>query len=397
MLNSSKEKIMQIGIDQLAFYTPKTYLDLVDLAHARGEEPDKYRIGIGQYEQAVIPVTQDAVTLAANAAVKVVNETNRDRIAMVLFGTESGIDNSKSAAVYLKRLLNLPDNIRAVELKQACYGATAGVQFAHDYVSLHPDKQVLVIGADIARYGLNTPGEVTQGGGAVALTISANPRLLNLDNETAFRSEDIMDFWRPLYRSEALVDGRFSENVYIDFFKAVWLDYQQQTNRTIADFTAFVFHLPFTKMGLKALRAVLPEADEAQQKQLTTNFEASRQYNRQVGNLYTGSLYLSLRSLFDNASLKPGQRIGLFSYGSGAEGEFYSGTISDHFDAQSSRQEFTAFFESRQQLDVAQYERLFSQQLPNHDVLLDVSHDEARFVLSGIKHDQRQYLDRENA
>lgn len=388
---------MQIGIDQLAFYTPSTYLDLVDLAHARGEEPDKYRIGIGQYEQAVIPVTQDAVTLAANAAAKVVNETNRDQIAMVLFGTESGIDNSKSAAVYLKRLLNLPDNIRAVELKQACYGATAGVQFAHDYVFLHPDKQVLVIGADIARYGLNTPGEVTQGGGAVALTISAEPKLLNLDNETAFKSEDIMDFWRPLYRTEALVDGRFSENVYIDFFKTVWQDYQQQTNRTIADFTAFAFHLPFTKMGLKALRAILPEASEAQQKQLMANFEASRQYNQRVGNLYTGSLYLSLRSLFDNASLKPGERIGLFSYGSGAEGEFFSGTISEQFDVQASRKEFTNFFKSRQRLNMPEYERLFSQQLPAHDVLLDLSHDDARFVLTGIKHDQRQYLDRQHA
>ncbi|WP_203648838.1 hydroxymethylglutaryl-CoA synthase [Secundilactobacillus yichangensis] len=388
---------MQIGIDQLAFYTPSTYLDLVDLAHARGEEPDKYRIGIGQYEQAVIPVTQDAVTLAANAAAKVVDETNRDQIAMVLFGTESGIDNSKSAAVYLKRLLNLPDNIRAIELKQACYGATAGVQFAHDYVFLHPDKQVLVIGADIARYGLNTPGEVTQGGGAVALTISAEPKLLNLDNETAFKSEDIMDFWRPLYRTEALVDGRFSENVYIDFFKTVWQDYQQQTNRTIADFTAFAFHLPFTKMGLKALRAILPEASEAQQKQLMANFEASRQYNQRVGNLYTGSLYLSLRSLFDNASLKPGERIGLFSYGSGAEGEFFSGTISEQFDVQVSRDEFANFFKNRQRLNMPEYERLFSQQLPAHDVLLDLSHDDARFVLTGIKHDQRQYLDRQQA
>lgn len=388
---------MQIGIDQLAFYAPKTYLDLVDLAHARGEEPDKYRIGIGQYEQAVIPVTQDVVTLAANAAVKVVDKTNREQIAMILFGTESGIDHSKSAAVYLKRLLNLPDNLRAVEIKQACYGATAGLQFAHDYVRLHPDKQVLVIGADIARYGINTPGEVTQGGGAVAMTISADPKLLNLDDETAFRSEDIMDFWRPLYRTEALVDGRFSENVYIDFFKTVWLDYQQQTNRTIADFTALAFHLPFTKMGLKALRAVLPEADVEQQKRLKMNFEASRQYNRRVGNLYTGSLYLSLRSLFDNAALKPGQRIGLFSYGSGAEGEFFSGTVSEQFDVQQSRQWFSKFFSNRQQLTMTQYEQLFSQQLPHHDVLLDVTHDDARFVLAGIKHDQRQYLDRSRA
>jgi 3-hydroxy-3-methylglutaryl CoA synthase len=83
-----------------------------------------------------------------------------------------------------------------------------------------------------------------------------------------------------------------------------------------------------------------------------------------------------------------------FSYGSGAEGEFFSGTISDAFDVQASRRWFTDFFRSRQRLTMTQYERLFSQQLPDHDVLLDLSHDDARFVLTGIKHDQRQYLDR---
>lgn len=385
---------MEIGIDQLAFSTPAMYVDLTDLAHARGEDPNKYLIGIGQSQQAVVPVTQDVVTMAADAASQIIDDTNRDKIAMILFGTESGIDHSKSAAVYLKRLLGLPDQLRAIELKQACYGATAGVQFAKDYVTLHPDKQVLVIGADIARYGIKTPGEVTQGGGAVAMLVSATPRLLALDDTTSFRSEDIMDFWRPLYRTEALVDGRYSENVYIDFFKAVFADYCQQSQRTIADFKALTFHLPFTKMGLKALRAVLPQADDAQQAELLTQFEASRAYNRQVGNLYTGSLYLSLRSLLDNSNLEVGDRIGLFSYGSGAEGEFFSGTLVQSLPDTASKAKIETALRQRRQLSVAEYEQIFAEQLPAHDILLDTSNDSSRFVLTGIKHDQRQYVDR---
>lgn len=386
---------MKIGIDRLGFYAPDTYLDLRDLAQARNEDPNKYLIGIGQSEQTVVPITQDVVTMAANAAARIITDENRDQIAMVLFGTESGIDHSKSAAVYLKRLLNLPDHIRAVELKQACYGATAGVQFAKDFVANHPDKQVLVVGADIARYGLNTPGEVTQGGGAVAMTIGADPALLELEPVSTFKSEDIMDFWRPLYRTEALVDGRYSENVYIDFFNDVWRAYQAQTGLTISDFTALTFHLPFTKMGLKALRSVLPEADEEQQEQLKMMFESSRAYNRRVGNLYTGSLYLSLRSLFDNADLSSGDRVGLFSYGSGAEGEFYSGLVSEKFEVSKSQATFAEFFKTRTRLTVSEYEQLFKMQLPSHDVLLDTRNDHARFVLTGIKHDQRQYTDRQ--
>ncbi len=117
---------MQVGIDKIGFYAPSQYLDLTELAQARGEDPNKYLIGIGQSEQVVIPVTQDVVTMAASAASQVITDDNREKIAMVIFGTESGIDHSKSAAMYLKRLLHLPDQIRAIEVKQACYGALSG-------------------------------------------------------------------------------------------------------------------------------------------------------------------------------------------------------------------------------------------------------------------------------
>ncbi len=149
---------MKVGIDKLGFYTPETYIDMTELANARGEDPAKYLIGIGQRKQAIAPpVTQDVVTMAANAATKILTPADKQSIKMVLFGTESGVDNSKATAVYLQTLLGLSADVRAVEIKQACYGATAGVQMACDYVRSHPTASVLVIGgADIARYGLNT-------------------------------------------------------------------------------------------------------------------------------------------------------------------------------------------------------------------------------------------------
>ncbi|WP_288700115.1 hydroxymethylglutaryl-CoA synthase [uncultured Secundilactobacillus sp.] len=388
---------MTVGIDKIAFFAPDTYVDLTDLAQARDVDPNKYLIGIGQSEQTVVPVTQDAVTMAANAASKLLTETDRQALGMVLFGTESGVDHSKSAAVYLRSLLDLPASIRTVELKHACYGATAGLMMAKDYVALHPEKKVLVIGSDIARYGLNTPGEVTQGGGAVAMLVSQNARILALEDDSVVKSEDAMDFWRPLYRKEALVDGHASENIYIDFFTAVFDDYQKLTGRTIEDFDALSFHLPFTKMGLKALRAVLPQTNDLKRHRLLEAFEASRVYNRRVGNLYTGSLYLSLMSLLANGELPAGSRIGLFSYGSGAEGEFFAGQLMPDFDPQALQADFAQFFGQRRRVSVPTYERLFNQSLPDHDVLLDTKADSARFVLRGITHDQRQYQDRTKA
>ncbi len=98
---------MQIGIDKMGLFTPNTYLDLVMLANARGVDPDKYTIGIGQDQMAIAPLSQDSVTMAANAALEVLDDDNRDSIGLLILGTESGIDQSKAGALYVQRLLGL--------------------------------------------------------------------------------------------------------------------------------------------------------------------------------------------------------------------------------------------------------------------------------------------------
>ena len=111
---------MNIGIDKISFFTPHLYLDMAELAEARDVDPNKYLIGIGQSKMAVIPPTQDVVSMAANAADKILTPEDKEQIDMILFATESGIDNSKSGAVYLQRLLGFKHQVRVVELKQAC-------------------------------------------------------------------------------------------------------------------------------------------------------------------------------------------------------------------------------------------------------------------------------------
>ncbi|HAT54201.1 MAG TPA: hydroxymethylglutaryl-CoA synthase, partial [Lactobacillus sp.] len=379
-------------IDKMGFYTPHLVLDMTDLAHARGDDPDKYHIGIGQSEMAVMPLTQDVVTMAANAADQILDDADRASIDLILFATESGIDNSKSGAVYVQRLLGLTEHSRAIEVKQACYSATAAIQLAKDYVAAHPKRRVLVLASDVARYGLQTPGEITQGGGAVAMVISAEPQMIAISDDSVYLTQDVMDFWRPVYATEARVDGHFSANIYIDFFTDVWTRYKQATQENIADFDALLFHLPFSKMGLKALRTVLPE-DEVAKQRLTTNFEAARLWNRHVGNLYTGSLYLSLLSLLANGHLVGGEHLGLFSYGSGAEGEFYTATVQADYHNGFDQSAILQVLNNRQQVTVAQYEQLFADQLPTDGSTrkLDPANDPARFVLTGIENEQRQY------
>ncbi|MDN4833705.1 hydroxymethylglutaryl-CoA synthase [Ligilactobacillus salivarius] len=386
---------MDIGIDKINFFTSNLYVDMTELAITRNEDPDKYLIGIGQSKMAVIPPTQDIVTMGANAAESMLTDEDKEDIDLVIVGTESGIDNSKSAAAYIADLLGLRDDIRTFEIKQACYGATAALQMAKAQVALNPDSKALIIGADIAKYGLNTPGEVTQGGGAVAMLVSANPKLLSFEGGSTYLSRNIMDFWRPLGHSEALVDGKYSSNVYLDFFNNVYSNYKDKTGFTIDNFEALLFHLPYTKMGLKALREAQKDADAKVSAKLTHRFEDSRLYNRQVGNLYTGSLYLSLLSLLENNDdLKSGDRLGLFSYGSGAQGEFFAMLLRKDY-RKYLMNTTNEFLQKRTRISVEEYEKIYLRSLHyENNSELDLDMDDAQFVLIGIKENQRQYKNR---
>ncbi|MGJ9457272.1 hydroxymethylglutaryl-CoA synthase [Oceanobacillus sp. CF4.6] len=391
---------MKIGIDKIGFYAPHLYVDMNNLAVARNIEPEKFTIGIGQEKMAIAPITQDPVTLAANAAVEIVDDIDKEKIDFVIFGTESGIDNSKSAGVYVHRLLGLNPRARTIELKQACYGATAAIQMAKGHIALNPESRVLVLASDIARYGLNTSGESTQGAGAVAMVMSADPKIMALEDQSSYLTDDVMDFWRPVYSDTAFVDGKFSNEQYILFFQKVWEEYKEKTGFGLADFEAICYHLPYTKMGLKALRTVLEQGTEEDQERLLANYKISTLYNRIVGNIYTGSLYLSLLSLLElKEDLKDGSRIGLFSYGSGAVGEFFTGIMQPNYRAHLHVERHTKVFESRTEVTVPEYEAIFDKTLPvdGSTVELDIHSDPAAICLSGMKDNMRLYINKLNS
>lgn len=358
---------MNVGIDKINFYVPPYYVDMAELAQARKVDPNKFLIGIGQSEMAVSPKTQDIVTFATNAAKEMLTKEDLASIDMIIVGTESSIDESKASAVVLHRLLGIQPFARSFEIKEACYGATAGVQMAKNHVALNPNSKVLVIASDVARYGLKSGGEPTQGAGAVAILISQNPRLLVLEEENLSFTQDIYDFWRPIGYDYPLVDGPLSNETYVQAFQKVWQEYQKRYERTLKDFSAFSFHIPYTKMGKKALLSILETETSEEQTRLLEQYEASICYSRRVGNLYTGSLYLGFISLLENSkTLKEGDRIGFFSYGSGAVAELFSGKLVKNYHEHLNTQDHQKLLNQRQALSIREYEQMFEDSLDIH-------------------------------
>ena len=382
---------MNIGIDKIGFAAPDYVLDLADLAQARNVDPNKFKIGLLQSEMAVTPVTQDIVSLGAKAAEAILTEEDKQTIDMVIVGTESSVDQSKAAAVTIHGLLGIQPFARSIEMKEACYGATAGLSLAKSHISLFPESKVLVIASDIAKYGVASGGEPTQGAGAVAMLVTANPRTLILNNDNVCQTRDIYDFWRPNYDKYPRVDGKFSTEQYTDCLTTTFDYYGQKTGKTLKDFAAMCLHIPFSKQGLKGLQAIAQ--DEETLSRLTERFQEAIVYNKVVGNVYTGSIFLSLLSLLENSrALEAGDQILFYSYGSGAVCEIFSGSLVEGYQNYLEENRLEQLNE-RTKLSVEEYEQVFFKEvtLDENGTSLDLPADQSPFALIKVENHKRIY------
>lgn len=381
---------MKIGIEYLNFYVPEYYISLDLIAEKLGTDSGKYSHGIGQEKMSMPPHSEDVVTLGANAAWPIIEKHGPDNIDSVIFCTETGIDQSKSAGIYIHRLLGLNSNCRNVEMKQACYSATAALQLACGYVARKPDRKVLVIASDISRYDLGSNAEPTQGCGAVAMLISADAKILEIDPVSGCHTEDVMDFWRPNYRKTALVDGKFSALKYLQSIGHSWQDYRANGGRAFEEFAQFCYHLPFTKMGEKAHRH-LNKLNGATVD--PTTIEPGFHFNRLVGNSYCASLYISLISMLENCPEDLANKsIGLFSYGSGCVGEFFSGIVQpgyqDHLDIEKHK----IMLEDRQSLTYDTYLDFWHAPDPKDGETVKIDPmGKSKFRLTSIDEHKRHY------
>ena len=383
-----------IGIDALRFYTPSFAIDLRVLAQERGIDPEKFHTGLGQQAMSVLPPDEDIVTMAAHAAAPLIDAETKKAIRLVLFATESGVDQSKAAGLWVHHLLGLNLSCRVVELKQACYSATCALQMAVSYVHLHPNEKVLLLASDNARYGLKTPGEPTQGCGAAAMIISSSPRLLAMEPFQGIVADHVMDFWRPNYLNEAVVDGKYSTKVYLQTLLKCWHEYFEQSGRAFMDHARFCYHIPFTRMASKAHEKLSKVSDIGlSAEQLTNQIESGLIYSRQLGNAYTASLYVGLASLLENdAKDLSGERVGCFSYGSGCVGEFFSCIVQPQYRSALFAKEHGELLAARKKLSYNEYEGFFNYALPQDGGTQQTPHHSTgRFRLTGCRHHERLY------
>ena len=394
-----------IGIDDFELATSHHVVRLDDFAEANGTDPAKFHLGLGQDEFSFPAPDEDVVTMAAAAAAPIIARSGTEGIRTLLFATESGTDQSKAAGMAVHSLLDLPSQMRVVEVKEACYSATAALQAAVGIVTRSPGQRVLVIASDVARYELDTPGEPTQGAGAVAMLVSADPKLLEIEPVSGLNSADVDDFWRPNDSTTAIVDGALSVTAYLDALTGAWTDLAAQGGPAMAEIDRVLYHQPFTKMAKKAqvhLAGLTGEdldteivagtaGGSASTRPRDTGLATSTLYNRRLGNSYTASLYAGLCSLLDHDADLAGKRIGLFSYGSGSVGEFFTARVVPGYEQQSRRQAVTEALDARVPLSIDAYRALHAAELSSAEDASTPKVTAGPFRFAGVKGRARLY------
>ena len=266
---------MAAGIDDIAIYIPKLYVDAVDFAMARGLDPEKLQKGLGISQMAIPDTNQDAACFAANACMKIMQKndlTPRD-IGRLYVSTESSFDESKAMNAFVVGMLEQVygtdsfEHCGGVETKFACVSGSYALYDNTNWIRAGEaeGKAALVVVSDIAKYDIGSSGEMTQGAGSIAMLLNDTPRLLAFDPRvTATSIKDEYDFYRPFGKETPVVHGQYSNLLYLIQVRKAMDEYKKKAlssglitlgkGQTVLDHIDYInMHLPYSNMGRKAL------------------------------------------------------------------------------------------------------------------------------------------------
>ncbi len=318
------------GIASIGLELPPLVMPVEELAALRGEDPNKYTVGLGCSDIALCPPDFGIVDLAAGAARKALSRWNGapEDIGMIAVGTETAVDMSRPLSAFVADELGLRGQIRSYEVKHACYGGTLALRQACEWrmSGVAQDKAALVIAADIALYEQGDPGEPTQGAGGIAFVVE-RPEIAEISVDTHAWSEPAFDFYRPVGEEFPRVDGKLSLECYKKAAQECFaaLTEGQNPAEVLERFSAVCFHTPFPKMVRKAFHLVGELAGwsaERIQQYYDERVAPSMRWNKLSGNSYTASLWIAVAKAL--CGLEAGERVAAFSYGSGFGSEIMS-------------------------------------------------------------------------
>jgi len=336
------------GIIGYGAYLPKYRIKTSETARIWGKDSVALEQGLRIKEKSVPALDEDSLTIGYQAAANALSMAQIDpaKIGAIYFGSESKAYAVKPNASIVGEMLGAGSAYTSADVEFACKAGTACLQMVLAEAGDGMIDYGLAIGTDTAQ---GRPGDIleysTAAGGAAFIVGSQESEMITRLEATCSSSSDTPDFWRRPHERFPVHRERFSgaPSYQTQILQSTQLLFDKLGSQP-ADYTYAAFHTPNGKFPL----AVAKKLGFTRQ-QIDPGYVVPV-----VGNTYSGASILAFAAILDQA--KPGDRILLVSYGSGAGSDAFSWVVTDQIDKKRQPQKAVQrYIDNKEYVDYGQY------------------------------------------
>lgn len=308
-----------IGIISYGANIPQFRIKTEEIASVWGKDGKIISRGLGIQEKSVPGLDQDTATISVESARAALRRCNIDPqdIGAIYVGSESHPYAVKPTGTIVGEAIGATPDLMVADYEFACKAGTAGIQTCIGFVKADMIKYGLAIGADTSQAAPGDALEYSASAGGAGFIIGKDDVIATI-NHTLSYTTDTPDFWRRAERKYPSHGGRFTgAPAYFKHISNCATRLMEKMQTKPEDYDYAIFHQPNGKFPVNVAKKLGFSLEQVKQGLLTPV----------IGNTYSGAVMLGLASVLDVA--KPGDRIFIISYGSGAGSDGFDITVTD--------------------------------------------------------------------
>lgn len=334
-----------VGIIGYGAYIPQYRIPATEIARVWGRSEKLVPIK----EKAVPGLDEDTITMSIEAARNAMARADIDPklLRAIYTGSESHPYAVKPSSTIIAEAVGASNHIQAADLEFACKAGTEAMVMCIGLVGSGMGDYAMALGVDTAQGKPGDALEYTAAAGGAAFVIGPAEKAVAEIISTYSFVTDTPDFWRRAYQHYPEHGQRFTgEPAYFKHVTTAAQTMMDESGTKAKDYAYAVFHQPNAKFPRRVAKQ-LGFSDEQIKIGLLSPV---------IGNTYAGASPVGLTAILDEA--KPGDRILMVSYGSGAGSDAMdlhtTKRIAERRDAAPTTAEYIA---RRIEIDYAMYAR----------------------------------------
>ena len=311
-----------VGIISYGSYIPKYRIKSEEIARVHSRDPWFVKKELLIEEKSVPGFDEDSLTMGVEASLNALRKISIDskKIGAIYSGSESKVYAVKPNSSIIGEVLGIGQDYTSADIEFACKAGTAAMQMVFGLSKSNFIDYGIAIGSDTSQASPGDILEFTASAGAASFLIGNKKDEIIAELEFMHSiSSDTPDFWRRNLQKYPRHAERFTgEPAYVAHLIKCTRLLMKKAKISANDIDHVAFHTPNGKFPMRAGK-ILGFSD----KKLESNLIVSK-----IGNTYSAASMLVLADILDKA--KPGERILMTSFGSGAGSDSFLFKVTDN-------------------------------------------------------------------